>query len=93
METLKIFAAVGWALAIISPFVWRYIFNKWDADDDYEMGEHYAIYMKEGVVFDVSHTDYDDITKGEIYIEGIDSSKLDILYDLIKADLVEKVDE
>ncbi len=66
---------------------------EWDADDDYEMGEHYAIYMKEGVVFDVSHTDYDDITKGEIYIEGIDSSKLDILYDLIKADLVEKVDE
>lgn len=30
MDYLKIVAAIGWALAIISPFVWRYIFNKWD---------------------------------------------------------------
>ena len=66
---------------------------EWDADDDYEMGVHYAIYMKAGVVFDVSHTAYDDITDGVIYIEGIDGTQLDILYDLIKADLVEKVDE
>ena len=30
METLKTIAEIGWVLVIISPFVWRYIFNKWD---------------------------------------------------------------
>lgn len=30
MDDLKIITAIGWGLAIISPFVWRYIFNKWD---------------------------------------------------------------
>jgi hypothetical protein len=30
METLKTFAEIGWALAIVSPFIWRYIFNHLD---------------------------------------------------------------
>lgn len=30
MDALKLLAEIGWALVIISPFVWRYIFNKWD---------------------------------------------------------------
>jgi hypothetical protein len=29
-DALKLLAEIGWALVIISPFVWRYIFNKWD---------------------------------------------------------------
>jgi len=27
---LKLLAEIGWTLVIISPFVWRYIFNRWD---------------------------------------------------------------
>lgn len=64
----------------------------YEADCDYEAGYSYAIYEKEGVVLDVSNwfegakdNEYD------ILIYGIDNSKLDILYDLIKDDLVEKV--
>ncbi len=62
---------------------------EWDADSDYESGTHYAIYMKHGVVFDVSDCT-EDLKEGTIYISGIENSELDILYDLIKADLVEK---
>lgn len=72
---------------------------EYDADSDYEGGWHYAIYMKDGIVFDVTNaiyensyeTEFDNHNTVEIY--GIDNSKLDILYDLIKADLVEKVDD
>ena len=34
MNTLKIIAEVGWALVVISPFVWRYIYNKLDKKDN-----------------------------------------------------------
>lgn len=70
---------------------------EYEADSDYEGGWSYAIYMKDGIVLDVSKcfhldTQGDIITnKNDIEIYGIDNSKLDILYDLIKADLVEKV--
>ena len=30
MNALKLFAEIGWALVVISPFVWRYAFNKMD---------------------------------------------------------------
>ena len=30
MNALKLFAEIGWALVVISPFVWRYVFNKMD---------------------------------------------------------------
>jgi hypothetical protein len=33
MKTLKIIAEISLALVIISPFVWRYVFNKLDEDD------------------------------------------------------------
>lgn len=58
---------------------------EYDADSDYESGMNYAVYYEDGVFIDV--TDEDNI---KIY--GIDSSSLDILYDLIKADLIEKVE-
>ena len=64
---------------------------EYDADSDYESGYNYAIYMKQGVVFDVSDCSEDDY-EGTIYIEEIDGTELDLLYDLIKADLVEKID-
>lgn len=51
---------------------------------NYECGISYAIYCKDGITIDVSDED-------NIKIYGIDCSDLDILYDLIKADLVEKV--
>lgn len=66
---------------------------------DSEEGYSYAIYIKDGIIFDVSKCfEYDEqgdvrINKNDIEIYGIDNSKLDILYDLIKADLVEKVDD
>lgn len=67
---------------------------EYEADNDYEAGYSYACYYKDGITFDVSNwyenaedEDYD------ILIYGIDNSKLDVLYDLIKADLVEKVGE
>lgn len=65
---------------------------EYDADSDYEMGLNYANYMKEGIVFDVSNCS-EDGEEGTIYINGLDGTELDILYDLIKADLVEKVGE
>ena len=63
---------------------------EYDADSDYESGLHYAIYMKEGVVFDVWDCS-EDGEEGTIYINGLDGTELDLLYDLIKANLVEKV--
>ncbi len=58
---------------------------QYEADSDYEYGINYAIYCKDGITIDVTNED-------NIKIYGIDCSDLDILYDLIKADLVEKVE-
>ena len=72
---------------------------EYDADSDYEGGWYYAIYMKDRIVFDVTEAIYENNYETEfdkqntVKIYGIDNSKLDILYDLIKADLVEKVDD
>lgn len=72
---------------------------EYDADSDYEGGWHYAIYMKDGIVLDVTEAIYENDYETQfdknniVKIYGIDDSKLDILYDLIKADLVEKVGE
>lgn len=72
---------------------------EYDADSDYEGGWHYAIYTKEGVVIDVTEVIWENPPKREvdkyniIKVYGIDNSELDILYDLIKADLIEKVEE
>jgi len=30
METLKILAEIGWTLVIVSPFIWRAVFNYWE---------------------------------------------------------------
>ena len=58
----------------------------YEADSSYEEGWCYAQYCDGNIVLDV--------TDGEtIKIKGIDETELDILYDLIKADLVEKVGE
>ena len=59
---------------------------EYDADSDYEMGWHYAEYYKDGVFIDV--TDEENIV-----IHGIDASDLTLLYDLIKDDLIEKIDD
>ena len=66
---------------------------EYEADSDYESGWSYACYYKDGVTFDVSNW-YENAKDNdyEIFIYGIDNSSLDILYDLIKADLVEKID-
>lgn len=72
---------------------------EYEADSDYESGWAYAIYMKDGIVLDVSKCfELDEqgeivTNKNDIEIYGIDNSKLDILYDLIKADLVEKIED
>lgn len=65
----------------------------YDADSDYESGIHYAIYYKGGVTFDVSRCHNELKQDDVIQIYGTDVEELDILYDLIKADLVEKVEE
>jgi hypothetical protein len=57
---------------------------EYEADSDYEGGWHYAQYCDGNIVLDVSDNE-------TIKIKGIDESELDLLYDLIKADLVEKV--
>lgn len=31
METLKLLAEIGWTLVILSPFIWRAVFNYWDS--------------------------------------------------------------
>lgn len=58
----------------------------YDADCDYEAGINYACYDDGNIVFDVSDNE-------NVYIYGIDNINLDLLYDLIKADLVEKVEK
>lgn len=40
MEELKVMCAIGWCLAIISPFVWRMVYN-WD--DEKHCGRLWAI--------------------------------------------------
>lgn len=65
---------------------------EYDADSDYEAGYSYAIYMKDGVVFDVSDCS-EDGEYGTIYIQGLDGEKIDILYELIKDGLVEKIED
>lgn len=64
---------------------------EYDADSDYESGWSYAIYVKDGVVFDVSNCS-EDVEQGTIYIQGLEGTELDILYDLIKDGIVEKVE-
>lgn len=58
----------------------------YEADCDYEAGYSYAIYFDGNIVLDVS----DDVN---VFIRGIDNSEFDLLYDLIKAGLVEKVED
>ena len=50
--------------------------------------------IRDGVTFDVSNW-YEDARDNEyeIFVYGKDNDTLDILYDLIKADLVDKVEE
>lgn len=33
MEMLKFMAVSGWSLFVVSPFIWRFIFNIIDNDD------------------------------------------------------------
>ena len=56
---------------------------KYDNDSDYESGWTYETLDKDGVFIDL----------WDRQINGIDNSTLDLLYDLIKVDLIEKVDE
>ena len=54
----------------------------YDSDSDYESGWSYSQYDRDGVFIDEG--------TGEIF--GIEHDSLELLYDLIKSDLVEKVD-
>ena len=58
----------------------------YEADSDYEAGWHYASYDDGNIFFDVSDNK-------NVFICGQDNTRLDLLYDLIRADLVEKVDD
>ena len=55
----------------------------YDSDSDYEGGWSYATLDKDGVFIDLWNRQ----------INGIDGTSLVLLYDLIKANLVEKVEE
>ena len=57
---------------------------EYEADRDYWEGINYAMYYKDGVFIDVTNED-------NIKIYGLYCSNLDLLYDLIKDGLVEKV--
>ena len=59
---------------------------EYESDSDYWEGYNYAMYFKDGVFIDVTNED-------NITIYGVDCSNLDLLYDLIKDGLVEKVEE
>ena len=59
---------------------------EYEADSDYWEGYNYAVYFKDGIFIDVTNED-------NLEIFGVDNSKLDLLYDLIKDGLVEKVDD
>ena len=61
----------------------KYYGLNYEADSDYESGWSYSQYDKDDVFIDT-------ITRK---ISGIENGSLELLYDLIKADLVEKVDE
>lgn len=62
----------------------QYKYNlSYDNDSDYEGGWSYETLDKDGVFIDLWNRQ----------INGIDNSSLILLYDLIKADLVEKVGE
>lgn len=54
----------------------------YDSDSDYEGGWSYETLDKDGVFIDL----------WDRQINGIDATSLELLYDLIKADLVEKVE-
>lgn len=56
---------------------------EYDNDSDFEGGWSYETLDKDGVFIDL----------WDRQINGIDATSLDLLYDLIKADLVEKVDD
>ncbi len=58
----------------------------YEADSDYESGWCYASYDDGNIFFDVSDNK-------NVFIYGQDNTNLELLYDLIKADLVEKVDD
>lgn len=56
---------------------------EYDSDSDFEGSWSYETLDKDGVFIDL----------WDRQINGIDATSLDLLYDLIKADLIEKVDE
>lgn len=56
---------------------------EYDSDSDFEGGWSYETLDKDGVFIDLWNRQ----------INGIDATSLDLLYDLIKADLIEKVDD
>ena len=56
---------------------------KYDSDSDYENGWSYETLDRDGVFIDL----------WDRQIMGVDATSLELLYDLIKADLVEKVGE
>jgi hypothetical protein len=58
---------------------------EYEADSDYWEVYNYAMYYKDGIFIDVTNED-------NLEIYGVDNSKLDLLYDLIKDGLVEKVE-
>lgn len=58
---------------------------EYEADCSYEEQWSYAQYCDGNIVLDCNDNK-------NIYIRGVDDTKLDLLYDLIKADLVEKVE-
>ena len=62
----------------------QYKYNlDYDSDSDYEGGWSYETLDKDGIFIDLWNRQ----------INGIDGTSLVLLYDLIKADLVEKVDD
>ena len=56
---------------------------KYDSDSDYENGWSYETLDRDGVFIDL----------WDRQIMGVDATSLELLYDLIKADLEEKVGE
>ena len=56
---------------------------EYDSDSDFEGGWSYETLDKDGVFIDLWNRQ----------INGIDATSLDLLYDLIKADLIEKVSD
>ena len=56
---------------------------KYDSDSDYENGWSYETLDRDGVFIDL----------WDRQIMGVDATSLELLYDLIKADLVEKIED